>query len=88
MNGREQGLAVVYEHENAADAKRVVIAEARRSDHIVVYYGSAYNLSGRVDFDDNIPSDETYKERALYFDRREYFQAACYAYQMLTGVRI
>lgn len=61
VNCREQGFAL----SSCADRK-VAFAEFRRSDDVVVYFGSC----GDFAFNTNIPTDEVYEEAQFYSPRQ------------------
>ena len=78
INGSEQGYAI---NESFGISKRkVAVAEFRKSDDIVVYFGN------REDFEKNtnIPSEEVYAKMKL-FDYNKSDGAADFIFDYLTG---
>ena len=75
VNCREQGFALA-----SCDDRKVAFSEFRRSDDIVVYFGT------RKDFDykTNIPSDEVY-ESAKFFRYNQIEKAAKFIVKYLEG---
>jgi hypothetical protein len=72
-NGREQGFHLKHYHEDHPDDwKAVSFSEDRRSDNIVVYWGTPNQFS----MQGNIIDDDGYRNQAEYFTCEAYDDAA------------
>lgn len=75
VNCREQGFALA-----SCDDRKVAFSEFRRSDDIVVYFGTRKDFA----FNTNIPSDEVYESAKFFrFDKIE--QAAKFIIKYLES---
>jgi hypothetical protein len=75
VNCREQGFALA-----SCDSRKVAFSEFRRSDDIVVYFGSREDFA----FNTNIPNEEVY-ESAKFFRFDKAAQAAKFIVKYLEG---
>jgi hypothetical protein len=75
VNCREQGFSL-----SSCDARQVAFSEFRRSDDIVVYFGTRKDF----DFNTNIPSEAVY-ESAKFFEPGQYEKAAKFIVKFLES---
>jgi hypothetical protein len=80
-NGREQGLCLenYSSSQNGILARKIVFAEDRASDDILVVNGSNYDF----DVQTNQPSDETWKKNRRYFKYDQHAEVAEYIVKLL-----
>lgn len=80
-NGREQGLCLenFSRSANGSDIRKIVFAEARSSDNILVVHGSNYEF----DFRTNQPSEKVWENNRRYFQYNQHTEVAKYIVNLL-----